>query len=152
MEQFLIVKKTDYGVGEYGELYTDGACRGNGSKNSISGAGAVLFDQHGNVRFELRKYLGKGLTNNIAEYKALILGLTKSLDIGIKSIHVYVDSKLICEQVRGNYRVKKPHLKKFFDRVVALVAQFEKFKIISVLRHLNRHADRLANESIIPLR
>ena len=148
MEKFLNIKKTEYNIDEYGELYTDGACRGNGSQKSISGAGAVLFDKNGNIVFELRKYLGKGLTNNISEYKALILGLEKSVLLGIKSIIVYVDSKLICEQVRGNYKVKQPHLKRLFDRVIVLVKSFEKFKIVSVLRKFNTHADRLANESL----
>ena len=60
---------------------------------------------------------------------------------------MYVDSKLICEQVRGNYKVNKPHLRLLFDEVLHLSKQFEKFKIVSVLRHLNTHADRLANES-----
>ena len=129
-------------------LYSDGACRGNGSKKSKSGAGAVLLDENKNVIGEFKKYLGRGLTNNIAEYKGLILGLENAIKLGIKSIHVYVDSKLICEQIKGNYRINKPHLKSLFDEVVLLKNKFNQFRISSVLRSFNTHADRLANESI----
>jgi ribonuclease HI len=148
MDKFLIITKPVYEQGDFASLYTDGACRGNGGKKSVSGAGAVLFDQDSNVMSECREYLGLGLTNNIAEYKGLILGLKEALKLNIKVIEVFVDSKLICQQIRGDYKVKKPHLRLLFDEVKLLIEQFEKFKIVSILRHLNKHADRLANESI----
>ena len=68
--------------------------------------------------------------------------------LGIKIINVFVDSKLITEQVRGNYRVSSNHLKPLFNEVKNLKSKFDKFKISHVLRHLNTHADRLANEAL----
>jgi ribonuclease HI len=148
MEKFLVVKKPEYPNGTFANLYTDGACRGNGGKSSISGAGAVLFDKDSKVIKEFKLFLGYGKTNNVAEYKALILGLSKALELGIKIINVFVDSKLITEQVRGNYRVTKHRLKPLFNEVKNLESKFDKFRITHVYRHLNTHADRLANEAI----
>lgn len=148
MEKFLVVKKPQHPNGIFANLYTDGACRGNGGSKSISGAGAVLFDQDDKLIGEFKLFLGYGKTNNVAEYKALILGLSEALKHGIKIINVFIDSKLITEQVRGNYRVTKPHLKPLFKEVNELKSKFDKFRITHVYRHLNTHADRLANESI----
>ena len=69
-------------MGEFANLYTDGACRGNGNNKSISGAGAVLYDQDGNVIKEIRKFLGGDLTNNIAEYLAIKLAHAWNLKYG----------------------------------------------------------------------
>jgi ribonuclease HI len=132
----------------FASLYSDGACKGNGKKKSISGAGAVLFDKDKEIIGEYREFLGYGVTNNVAEYKALILGLKKAIEHGVTSIHAFVDSKLVCEQVKRNYKINKPHLKVLFEEVIKLKEQFKFFRIVSVLRKYNSHADRLANEAV----
>ena len=144
MEKYLIISNPSCSS----NLYTDGACKGNGKQKSLSGAGAVLFDEENKVIGEFKKFLGYGKTNNIAEYEALILGLKEALNMNIKNINVYVDSKLLTEQVRGNYKVKNVGLKPLFEEVKNLKSRFDKFRITHVLRHLNSHADKLANEAI----
>lgn len=148
MEKFIKIYKQKYKMGEYANLYTDGACRGNGKTGSLAGAGAVLYDQDGNILKELRKFLGEGLTNNIAEYKALIMGINEAINMNIKILNVYIDSKLVCEQVRGNYKINKPHLKTLCDNVRQLIKLFDKIKIEYIPRAQNTVADRLANEAI----
>lgn len=133
---------------EFAKLYTDGACRGNGKSSSLSGAGAVLYNDSDIIIKKIRKFLGGGLTNNIAEYKALIIGMEGALDMGIKVINVYIDSKLVCEQVKGNYKITKPHLKILCGRVKELILQFDIFNIEYIPRAQNTVADSLANESI----
>ena len=76
------------------KLFSDGACRGN---PGVGGAGAVIMDDRENVMWEGKEYLGH-CTNNIAEYRALILGLKGALSHGYKSLEVYLDSELLAKQ------------------------------------------------------
>ena len=127
-------------------LYSDGACRGNGSKNSVAGAGAVIYN--GEKIKSVSSYLGKGITNNEAEYQALILGLEEAMELGIEHIKAHVDSKLVCEQVLGNWKVNKSELAVLCDKVCKLVKRFDSFEIVHILRHKNTVADGLANEAL----
>jgi ribonuclease H / adenosylcobalamin/alpha-ribazole phosphatase len=137
-------------------LYCDGASRGNGSRYSRGGAGAVIFEncKNGSKKkvLEVCKFLGYGITNNVAEYEGLILGLEMVIEkinpVNIDLLNVYLDSKLVVEQSNGKWKCNKPHLKKLLDKVNSLKKQFKKYKIYHVLRHLNTDADRLANKSI----
>ncbi|MFZ2397013.1 MAG: ribonuclease HI family protein, partial [Smithella sp.] len=88
------------------KLFSDGACRGN---PGVGGAGAVITDDRENVVWEGKKYLGH-CTNNIAEYRALIMGLNGALDNGYKNLEVYLDSELLARQINGSYRVKNENL------------------------------------------
>jgi ribonuclease HI len=125
-------------------LYSDGACRGNPGEG---GAGAVITDATGNVVWEGREYLGR-CTNNIAEYKALILGLRGALASGFKTLDVYMDSELLARQINGSYRVKNENLKVLMQDVRGLLASFDSVEVKHVLRCHNAHADRLANLAI----
>ncbi len=125
-------------------LYSDGACRGN---PGVGGAGAVITDGEGSVLWEGKEYLGH-CTNNIAEYKALILGLKGALAEGYKNLEVYLDSELLANQINGSYRVKNENLKVLMTEVRALIASFDSIAVKHVLRCHNSHADRLANLAI----
>jgi len=125
-------------------LYSDGACRGN---PGIGGAGAVITDAEGSVIWEGKEYLGH-CTNNIAEYKALILGLKGALAEGHKKLEVYLDSELLTNQINGSYRVKNENLKVLMNEVRGLLASFDTIHVKHVLRSSNSHADRLANLAI----
>ena len=125
-------------------LYSDGACRGNPGEG---GAGAVITDDAGNVVWEGREYLGR-CTNNIAEYKALILGLRGALASGFKTLDVYMDSELLARQINGSYRVKNENLKVLMQDVRGLLASFDSVEVKHVLRCHNAQADRLANLAI----
>ena len=126
------------------KLFSDGACRGN---PGIGGAGAVIIDSDENIIWEGKEYLGH-CTNNIAEYKALILGLKGALSIGYKNLKVYLDSELLAKQINGSYRVKNEKLKVFMEDVRSLLASFDSIEVTHVPRLHNSHADKLANMAI----
>ena len=125
-------------------IYSDGACRGN---PGVGGAGAVITDAQGRVIWEGKEYLGH-CTNNIAEYKALILGLKGALAEGYKNLEVYLDSELLANQINGSYRVKNENLKVLMNEVRDLLTSFDTIQVKHVLRSHNSHADRLANLAI----
>lgn len=125
-------------------LYTDGACRGN---PGVGGAGAVLIDPKGQVVCSLKQFLGI-CTNNIAEYKALILGLEAAAARKPRKLHIFLDSELLVKQVDGRYRVKHEHLKPLMDKVRDLLSSFESYTIHHIDRSENKKADALANEAI----
>jgi len=125
-------------------LYSDGACRGN---PGVGGAGAVITDAEGSVIWEGKEYLGH-CTNNIAEYKALILGLKGALAEGYKNLEVYLDSELLANQINGSYRVKNENLKILMNEVRGLLTSFDTIQVKHVLRSSNSYADRLANLAI----
>jgi ribonuclease HI len=135
--------ETDFGVTQL-MLAIDGASRGNPGP---AGAGAALLDSHGKVLGELTQYLGKA-TNNEAEYHALIIGLKMAIDRKITKLSIQTDSELLANQIRGDYRVKEPRLKKLFVEAQELLGHLEKWEIKSVPREQNRLADRLANLAI----
>ena len=126
------------------KLFSDGACRGN---PGVGGAGAVITDDRENVVWEGKEYLGH-CTNNIAEYRALIMGLNGALDNGYKNLEVYLDSELLAKQINGSYRVKNENLKILMKDVRSLLASFNSVAVRHVPRLHNSHADRLANLAI----
>ncbi len=88
------------------------------------------------------------MTNNAAEYKALILGLREALDVGGTSIEVYTDSELVARQMKGIYNVRNRRLRTLYREAVELLSRFHRYELISIRREDNREADRLANEAI----
>lgn len=126
------------------KLFTDGAARGNPGP---AGAGAVLCDAKGGVREELCEYLGE-TTNNIAEYRALLLGLKKAVALGSTEIEILADSELMVRQLNGEYRVKNEGLRPLFQEAVRLLKRFKKYSIKHIDREQNYEADRLANRAI----
>jgi ribonuclease HI len=125
-------------------LFADGASRGN---PGLSGAGALLTTKDGAVVAELASFLGFA-TNNVAEYEALLLGLTGARARGATAITGRMDSELVVKQVNGSYQVKSPPLKRLHARVLSLRREFERFRIEYVPRAENAAADRLANRAI----
>lgn len=131
-------------------LYADGGARGNPGP---AGAGAVAFDAIGKRVVEVSDYLGT-TTNNVAEYEALLRGLTAlHAEIGnqIKDSEVTVrmDSKLVIEQLRGAYRVKHPNLIPLYLEVRNMLARsFGKVSFEHIPRERNTDADLLANQAM----
>jgi ribonuclease HI len=126
------------------KLYVDGASRGNPGD---AGAGFYLLDEDGNELLEGMRYLGR-MTNNAAEYHALILGLREVLEIGGTSVEIYTDSELVARQMKGIYNVRNSHLRKLYKEAVALLDRLHSYEMIPIRREDNRKADRLANEAI----
>ena len=95
----------------------------------------------------LCRYIGKA-TNNVAEYLALIEGLNAVSEWKPDRVEVYLDSKLVVEQVRGNYRVKNAALAPLHARATKLIAALPEVEIRHVAREKNKGADALANRAI----
>jgi ribonuclease HI len=125
-------------------LWTDGAARGNPGP---AGLGAVLKNAAGETLATCSEYLGHA-TNNVAEYAALLLGLRRALQLGVKRIEVRADSELLIRQLGGRYRVHAPQLKPMHEEAKRLLARFDAFTLRHVARELNAEADQLANEGI----
>lgn len=125
-------------------LFTDGASRGNPGQ---AGAGAVLLTDQGEELVACSIYLGT-CTNNVAEYRALILGLDKALLAGCTNVAISLDSELIVRQVQGSYKVKNEALVPLFQQVRERLARMQHWSISHVPRAQNARADQLANQGI----
>lgn len=122
-------------------LEFDGASKGNPGQ---AGAGAVLRAGDGSLICRLREGLGIA-TNNAAEYRALILGLKYALKKGFTNIRVLGDSKLVCMQLQGLWRVRHQNMSNLYEEAKQLKDKFLSFEINHVLRDLNSEADAEAN-------
>jgi ribonuclease HI len=125
-------------------VYTDGASRGNPGP---AGVGVVIEDDRGMRLRGLHRWLGV-TTNNEAEYQALIEGLKAVADWKPDRVELYLDSKLVVEQMNGRYRVKSAELAPLYKRASDLVQQLPEVKISHVDREKNKGADALANMAI----
>ncbi|XP_020579072.1 uncharacterized protein LOC110023808 isoform X2 [Phalaenopsis equestris] len=122
----------------------DGASKGNPGK---AGAGAVLRTEDGNVISHVREGLGIA-TNNVAEYRALILGMKYALMRGFKHIRVQGDSQLVCLQVQELWQTKNQNMADLCKEVKKLRDMFQSFSITHVRREFNAIADNLANLAV----
>jgi ribonuclease HI len=126
-------------------LFTDGASRGNPGP---AGAGVLLKDEAGRVILEGSQFLGR-MTNNEAEYRALLFGLTKAATaVPGKTLVVLMDSELVISQLRGVYRIKAAHLRELLMEVKVKESAFEKLIYKLIPREKNAQADALANEAL----
>jgi ribonuclease H / adenosylcobalamin/alpha-ribazole phosphatase len=125
-------------------LRTDGACRGNPGH---SAAGIVIQEPDGAIKATGKLYLGV-MTNNQAEYRALILGLKAIAHYRPAHVHVYMDSELVVNQMRGRYRVRNPDLEPLWREAQTLAATLPYISFAYVPRAENALADRLANEAL----
>jgi ribonuclease HI len=126
------------------KLFTDGAARGNPGP---AGAGVVIEDDQGMRLAGCHRWLGDKRTNNEAEYLALIDGLKAVSDWKPDRLEVFMDSRLVVEQLRGVYRVRETRLKPLYDEAKRLLGAFEN-EIKHVERERNKGADALANMAI----
>jgi len=127
-------------------LYFDGASRSNPGPASYGG---VIYDENGVEQYTYKKYIGT-TTNNVAEYKALLNGLLLAKEKGITNLDVYGDSKLVIEQVTGNWKVKSPLLTPIHREICTFLVNnpFEQITFQHVYRKNNKRADELANEAL----
>ncbi len=126
------------------DLYTDGASRGNPGH---AGAGAVLVNEKGVAVAMVKRYLGQ-CTNNVAEYRALIMGLEEALRIHGRRLRIFLDSELLVNQINGSYRVKNENLKVLMQDVRRLLSSLDGYTVQHIGRSGNHLADGLANEAI----
>lgn len=121
-------------------IMIDGAARGNPGP---AAAGAVL--NHPSVK--RGEFIGKA-TNNVAEYRALILGLELAVEMGLKEIEIQSDSELLVRQMTGHYRVKNPALQDLFKRAREVAAGLSSVLYQHIPREENVEADRIANMAL----
>jgi ribonuclease HI len=123
------------------KLFTDGGSRGNPGPS----AGAfVILDMNDNVIKKNGKYLGI-TTNNLAEYHSLKGGLEAAVAMGARVVHVFMDSLLVINQMKGIYKIKNRELVAVHQAVRALLPQFEQVQFTHVPREYNKLADAEVN-------
>ncbi|MFH1537130.1 MAG: ribonuclease HI family protein [Patescibacteria group bacterium] len=120
-------------------IFTDGGARGNPGPAGIG----VHIKEVG----DYKEYIGEA-TNNQAEYKAVVLALAKAKEAGGEELDFYLDSKLVVEQLNGNYKVKDTELAKIFIQIFNLKQSFKKVTFTHIPREKNTEADKLVNEAI----
>ena len=122
----------------------DGGARGNPGP---AAAAAVATDAEGEPLAERNAYIGEA-TNNVAEYRAVLLGVELARDLGATEVEVVNDSELVAKQLTGEYRVKHAGLKPLFLESKNALGEFERWSIRSVRRESNERADELVNEAL----
>jgi ribonuclease HI len=132
-------------------IFTDGGARGNPGP---AGVGVVFYNEKGEVFKKYSQYLGDELTNNEAEYSAVIFALKKFKHLfskkvaKVSEITLKTDSELVVKQLRGKYKILEPKIQKLFLQVWNLKLDFKKVSFIFIPRSKNKEADLLVNEAI----
>jgi ribonuclease HI len=122
--------------------FIDGAARGNPGP---AGAGVFVEPEHGRPALEFYEPLGS-TTNNVAEYRALLLALERAEYAGADEVEIRSDSRLLVEQLRGNFKIRAEHLKPLLAESILRAKRFRSFSISHIPREQNSKADRLANK------
>lgn len=122
----------------------DGGARGNPGPAAI---GAVVRDGEGNVLEQRGERIGTA-TNNVAEYKALLLGIERAAELGASELELIGDSELIVRQVKGEYKVKNAAMRELHTEVKKALRPFDSWSIRHVRREQNADADRLVNAAL----
>jgi ribonuclease HI len=122
----------------------DGGARGNPGPAAIA---AVISTPEGQVIEQRGERIGRA-TNNVAEYRALLLGLERARELGAREVELVGDSELVVRQVKGEYKVKHADLKPLRDRVADALEQFDDWSIRHVRREDNAAADELVNAAL----
>ncbi len=127
-------------------IYTDGGARGNPGPAAVG----VVILRDGEKILEAKQYLGDNLTNNWAEYEAVIFALVKALELLLRDedIEFRLDSQLVVEQLSGRWKIKEASLKGQAQKVHDLLTSFGTVTFTYVPREKNKDADRLVNEAL----
>jgi ribonuclease HI/pterin-4a-carbinolamine dehydratase len=126
------------------KLFTDGGSRGNPGPSAL---GYVILDMRDGIIKEESEYLGE-TTNNQAEYKGLIAGMQDALSMGVRELEVYMDSQLVVNQVKSEWKVKNGDIQPVNAEAKALAAKFKRISFNYVPRAMNKIADGLVNECL----
>jgi ribonuclease HI len=130
-------------------IFTDGGSRNNPGPSAV---GAVFCNEKGQNFKEYGEYLGDKMTNNEAEYRAVIFALSKFKALFGKKIaagsevEIKSDSELMVNQLNAEYKVLDPGIQSLFLEVWNLKLDFKRVKFTLIPREKNKEADRLVNE------
>ena len=125
-------------------VHVDGGARGNPGP---AAAGAVVSTPQGDVLDEAQEVLGV-TTNNVAEYRGLLLGLARARALGATEVEVVNDSELVAKQVKGLYKVRHPDIRPLHADAMSELGRFERWTMRSVPRADNAAADALVNAAL----
>ena len=126
------------------KLWTDGGARGNPGPAAYA---YVIEDEDGDSLAAHGEAIGIA-TNNVAEYSALIAGLEKAIELGVRELEVTSDSELMVKQMRGEYKVKNVALRELSLRAGRLARELSSVSYTAVRREQNKLADRLVNDAL----
>jgi ribonuclease HI len=125
-------------------VHVDGGARGNPGP---AAAAAVVSTPDGDVLDEAHELLGV-VTNNVAEYRGLLLGLQRARELGADEVEVVNDSELVAKQINGQYKVKHPDMKPLYAEARQALEGFGRWRVRSVPRAQNAAADALVNQAL----
>jgi ribonuclease HI len=125
-------------------VHVDGGARGNPGP---AAAASVVSTSDGEVLDEATELLGR-VTNNVAEYRALLLGLARAKELGASEVEVVGDSELIAKQVQGVYKVRHAAMRPLYLEAMKAFRDFERWSIRTVPRAQNADADALVNAAL----
>src|SRR5205085_5737383 len=125
-------------------VHVDGGARGNPGPAAVA---AVATEPDGSVLGERSAYIGEA-TNNVAEYRAVLLGLELARALDARSVEVVNDSELVARQIGGQYKVKNPGLRPLWQDAMDALREFDSWSVQNVPRALNARADELVNEAL----
>jgi ribonuclease HI len=124
-------------------MHIDGASRGNPGKAAY----AIVLARPGEPVVEEADTIGTA-SNNVAEYTALVQGLTLAAELGVKKLNIFSDSELMVKQMNGEYKVKNEDLRELYEEACQLRKEFEKVTITHVRREQNKRADAIGNDAL----
>jgi ribonuclease HI len=125
------------------KVFADGGSRGNPGP---AACGAVIYDSQNKVVGEVAEFIGENFTNNQAEYAGVLFGIRKALLLHATELEIYLDSKLVVEQVSGRWKIKNIKIRKAVEKIHAELAKLSKWEISHIPREKNAAADRLVNQ------
>src|SRR4029077_20300152 len=125
-------------------VHVAGGARGNPGP---AAAACVISTPEGEILGEHAELLGV-VTNNVAEYRALLLGLARAQALGVSDVEVVNDSELIAKQVNGQYKVKHAAMRPLYLQTMAALRGFERWAVRTVPRAQNAEADALVNAAL----
>ncbi len=132
-------------------IYTDGGSRGNPGPAAV---GVMFCNEKGQSIKEYSEYIGDNLTNNEAEYKAVIFALKKFKAVFGKKlaknseVEIRSDSELLVKQINAQYKILNENIQPLFLEIWNLKFDFKKLKFKQIPREKNKQADRLVNEAL----
>ncbi|KAL2253433.1 UNVERIFIED_CONTAM: hypothetical protein Sindi_0138000 [Sesamum indicum] len=116
----------------------------DGSANANNGGAGILIEGPGGIEMEIAIRLSFTVTNNEAEYEALILGLELAYEAGARSLEAYTDSQLVTMQIKGMYEAREKSMIAYKERAKLLMQHFDKYSLQQIPRDENERADSLA--------
>lgn len=125
-------------------VHVDGGSRGNPGP---AAAGVVVSGPDGEVLERTGELIGEA-TNNVAEYRGLLLGIARARALGATEVEIFNDSELVAHQVNGRYKVKHADMKPLHAEATAELSRFDDWSLTPVRREQNAEADAIVNETL----